>query len=377
MERHREREPRIPRAAHHRPRHARSDRIGLRGRARPTSPVSAARSGPRRTPPPCPPARPVSQVGPETSLTYEGGLHFRRARSAVEPVGLRERDSRQHREADAHPSAGRGRRRRSAARRSRQQTANGAVFVAAATNPVLVRVNFDNARIVGVEHTFDWRPSPHWCGRHDVHLPATRRTRRRTFRRTSRAGRPRPKATCASTTRRRADAGGPARTCTPPRAQTRLSTLDLDDRRTGATRTRSSIRSFFLNGATARGWVGAGRGRRGRHRRRRAARHRRDARPDSGPRARRRASTRRRSSGSVAGFVTVGLRGGIRLGAPRSHRRCRESRRSQLSRHQLGHGRAGTKHVDPVRRPILIGPLKQSSTTEAALLVIESDISGG
>jgi hemoglobin/transferrin/lactoferrin receptor protein len=40
--------------------------------------------------------------------------------------------------------------------------------------------------------------------------------------------------------------------------QTHLSTLDLDDRRTGAGRTRTSIRNFFLNGATARGWVTAG-----------------------------------------------------------------------------------------------------------------------
>jgi hypothetical protein len=40
--------------------------------------------------------------------------------------------------------------------------------------------------------------------------------------------------------------------------QDRLSSLDLEDRRTGATRTRSTIRNFFLNGATARGWTGPG-----------------------------------------------------------------------------------------------------------------------
>jgi hemoglobin/transferrin/lactoferrin receptor protein len=40
--------------------------------------------------------------------------------------------------------------------------------------------------------------------------------------------------------------------------QTHLSTLDLEDRRTGATRTRSSIKNFFYNGATARGWVSPG-----------------------------------------------------------------------------------------------------------------------
>ncbi len=40
--------------------------------------------------------------------------------------------------------------------------------------------------------------------------------------------------------------------------QDRLSTLDLGDRRTGGARSRSNIRSFFLNGATVRGLVGPG-----------------------------------------------------------------------------------------------------------------------
>ena len=40
--------------------------------------------------------------------------------------------------------------------------------------------------------------------------------------------------------------------------QDHLSTLALEDRRTGATRTRSSIASFFRNGARARGLIGPG-----------------------------------------------------------------------------------------------------------------------
>jgi hemoglobin/transferrin/lactoferrin receptor protein len=38
----------------------------------------------------------------------------------------------------------------------------------------------------------------------------------------------------------------------------RLSSLDLEDRRSGAPRSRSSIASFFTNGARARGLVGSG-----------------------------------------------------------------------------------------------------------------------
>ena len=40
--------------------------------------------------------------------------------------------------------------------------------------------------------------------------------------------------------------------------QSRLSSIDLADRRTGARRTAASIAAFFANGATARGFVGPG-----------------------------------------------------------------------------------------------------------------------
>ncbi|MEK7832233.1 MAG: hypothetical protein AAB401_14155, partial [Acidobacteriota bacterium] len=42
------------------------------------------------------------------------------------------------------------------------------------------------------------------------------------------------------------------------RKQDRLSTLDLDDRRTGATRSRANIANFFNRGAFARGLIAAG-----------------------------------------------------------------------------------------------------------------------
>ena len=40
--------------------------------------------------------------------------------------------------------------------------------------------------------------------------------------------------------------------------KTHLSSLDLGDRRVGAARTRTTIQSFFRNGARNRGWIGAG-----------------------------------------------------------------------------------------------------------------------
>jgi hypothetical protein len=40
--------------------------------------------------------------------------------------------------------------------------------------------------------------------------------------------------------------------------QTRLSSLDASDRRTGASRTRSQIQDFFRRGARARGWISPG-----------------------------------------------------------------------------------------------------------------------
>src|SRR4029450_5720187 len=92
------------------------------------------------------------------SLTYEGGLHYRRAavRSTV-AVFVNEIHDNIAKQSLILPPGAVGKTLGGTPITS--QSANGVVFVAAATNPVLVRVNFDNARIIGVEHTFDWQPS--------------------------------------------------------------------------------------------------------------------------------------------------------------------------------------------------------------------------
>jgi outer membrane receptor protein involved in Fe transport len=137
------------------------------------------------------------------------------------------------------------------------QNANGAVFVAATTNPVLIRANFADARIYGFEHTFDWQINSDWSvGTIFTYLHA--RDKETDLPPNIEGGTPAPdgwlRIRYAPTGRRFwiepymhiAD------------RQDNLSTLDLEDRRTGAARSRGSISNFFLNGATARGLVAPG-----------------------------------------------------------------------------------------------------------------------
>jgi len=200
--------------------------------------------------------QPVAQVRPETSLTYEGGLHFRRAavRSSLS-IFVNEIHDNIAKQSLILPPGAVGT--SLGGTPITAQSPNGVVFVAAATNAVLVRANFDDARIAGVEHTFDWRPNPRWtAGTTFTYLYA--KDTRTGLPPNIEGGTPAPEAYVrvnyfAPTGRWWAGtyvhlAG----------AQDRLSTLDLDDRRTGAGRSRTSIRNFFLNGATARGWVGPG-----------------------------------------------------------------------------------------------------------------------
>ncbi|HJQ68620.1 MAG TPA: TonB-dependent receptor [Blastocatellia bacterium] len=137
------------------------------------------------------------------------------------------------------------------------QGPTGVVFVAATSNPVLVRANFDDVRIWGIEHTFDARINSDWSvGTVFTYLHA--RDKRTDLPPNIEGGTPAPEGWLKI---RYAPAG--RRWWIEPYVhvadrQERLSTLDLEDRRTGATRSRTSIANFFLNGATARGLVSPG-----------------------------------------------------------------------------------------------------------------------
>jgi outer membrane receptor protein involved in Fe transport len=137
------------------------------------------------------------------------------------------------------------------------QNPNGVVFVAASTNPVLVRANFDDARIYGFEHTLDARLNSDWSvSTIFTYLHAA--DKRTGLPPNIEGGTPAPDGYLKI---RYAPAG--RRFWVEPyihaaNRQDRLSSLDLADRRTGAERSRSSIASFFTNGARAPGLVSAG-----------------------------------------------------------------------------------------------------------------------
>jgi hemoglobin/transferrin/lactoferrin receptor protein len=198
----------------------------------------------------------VTQVGPETSLQYEGSVRYRHPRWRTElSVFVNNIYDNIQKQALILPSGAVGR--SLGGQPIISQGASGVVFVAATTVPVLVRANFDNARVWGIEHSAEG-----WVGS-DLSFRTSF-----TYLRTKdtatglppniEGGTPAPQMWLSV---RYAKAGQPW--WVEPYAniawkQTHLSSLDLGDRRTGSGRSRASIQSFFRNGARARGWVGPG-----------------------------------------------------------------------------------------------------------------------
>jgi outer membrane receptor protein involved in Fe transport len=137
------------------------------------------------------------------------------------------------------------------------QSPTGAVFVPASASPVLVNANFDDARIWGIEHTLEVRASNDWTlGTVFTYLNAEDRNTHRPP--NIEGGTPAPEGWVRL---RWSPAGKPFWVEPYVHAagrQDNLSTLDLEDRRTGAGRSRTSITGFFNNGARARGLIGNG-----------------------------------------------------------------------------------------------------------------------
>jgi len=200
--------------------------------------------------------QPVEQVGPESSIAWDATLRYRRPKARGElSVFINNVHDNIQKQALILPAGAVGT--RIGGEVITQQTANGAVFVAASTAPVLVRDNFDDARIWGVEaageigliESLTLNLTYTYTRARDLEtdLPPN-----------IEGGTPAP---TANIMLRYAPTNG--NWWVQPYLQIaadqpNLSSLDLSDRRTGAERTRASIRNFFLNGATARGWVAPG-----------------------------------------------------------------------------------------------------------------------
>ena len=257
----RQRQLRLPRAAHDGPRHARADRFGIRsgGAGRRRTEWRGRHDAPTR--PRCRPAARWSRSILRPASTGRAAPGSTRAASAPSAGAfVNTIDGNIQKQALILPPGAVGT--LLGGQPITSQNANGAVFVSLSTLPVLVRANFDHARVWGVEFEGDVTVNRQIVGRRHVHLSRGRRHRHESVRRTSRAARRRRAASCGFALRR---AGG--RWWVQPYSlfagtQSRLSSLDAGDRRTGAGRTRGQIQNFFRRGATVRGFVNAGRRRR-------------------------------------------------------------------------------------------------------------------
>jgi hemoglobin/transferrin/lactoferrin receptor protein len=135
-----------------------------------------------------------------------------------------------------------------------RQLATGAVFVPAATAPVLVRANLGGARFTGFEQSLEAQITRAvTIGENVTWIDA----------RDDRTGLPPDiEGGIPPTTANLRARWSPAKArfwveaySTMAKRQGRLSSLALADRRTGATRSRANIQSFFHNGARLRGLV--------------------------------------------------------------------------------------------------------------------------
>jgi hemoglobin/transferrin/lactoferrin receptor protein len=200
--------------------------------------------------------RPVEQLKPETSLSYEGSLRYRRrVFDASVTMFVNTVHDNIQKVALILPAGAVGQTLGGTPIVS--QNANGAVFVAATNVPVLVRTNFDEARIWGLEQTARVRIGAQLSAQSAfTYLRA--RDLATGLPPNIEGGTPAPELWLSA--QYTAKSG---RYWVQPYAhigweQPHLSTLDLGDRRAGAARSRANIQAFFRNGATARGWVSPG-----------------------------------------------------------------------------------------------------------------------
>ncbi len=196
---------------------------------------------------------PITRLGPETSDSFEISFRLTRSRVRAELTGFTNKLKDVYFDQALILPQGAVGTLLGSERITAQNPVTGTVFVAGVTSPVLVRVNFDDARFNGVEFHAEARLSRDFTTNANFTYvrahsllnglppnveggvpPATAFVSLRY--------QPR------STTRFYVEAYS-----TLAARQRRLSTLDLADRRTGAARTRGQIQNFFRRGACVRG----------------------------------------------------------------------------------------------------------------------------
>lgn len=195
------------------------------------------------------------EVGPlssETSNSYDFSLRFRNRRFDANLTGfVIEYNDAIVRQTLILPQGAVGRQLGSQTITS--QNANGAVFVPISTSPVLVQTNFNNTRIKGAEFNFGYKITRDWTvgGNYSYVFAADKATGEPPN--LGGGGLP-PQLVFANVRYQPAGkrfwvegyVNGAGR-------QSRLSSLDLSDRRTGGARSRAQIQNFLRRGACVRG----------------------------------------------------------------------------------------------------------------------------
>ena len=200
--------------------------------------------------------RPIEQLTPEASVQYEASVGYRNAFFRTDlTVFVNDIDGNIQKQTLILPPGAVGT--PLGGQDISAQNPNGAVFVPASTAPVLVRANFDDARVWGVEHSAQIRVRPSVSiSTAFTYLHARDTTTG--LPPNIEGGTPAPTGYVSA----RWTAAGGRWWLEPYSAfafeQSNLASLDLGDRRTGSGRSRDSIQAFFSNGARARGWIGSG-----------------------------------------------------------------------------------------------------------------------
>ena len=200
--------------------------------------------------------RPIEPVRPETSDNYEGGVAWRGSRVRAELSGfwMNLGNTIVSQTLILPPGAVGSPLGDQVVNR---QLPSGAIFVAAATAPVLIRSNFGGAQTYGVEQSSEVRLSRAWTFAENLTWLYAR-DRRTGLPPDIEGGTPPLTANV-----RLRWAPGNRRWWVESYGvfagrQERLSSLALADRRVGAARSRANIASYFNNGAVARGLVANG-----------------------------------------------------------------------------------------------------------------------